>query len=425
VAKPKRLRLLLLVVLGLAALALAAVAWRTDTHGLKRRLVDDVKALAAALYTRAVHAPPTLAGRFGAQAADPWTQLAALEAVSTDVEFCRAVRDGETAVGMAPPSCLRELARGEVPLQALLLATHASAGGPPLGLGTLDLPAPAEAPRTFVTAAYAARMAALQVRVQLGKGDTQGALSTCLDLLALARDTSLGTALQGRLAALSISEVAFAPCAAALDAATVEEKRAAAVALSKLAQGTPPLAETLSEWSTRVRALRFSVFLSPDVLSTLPEGVKAWARAEDVPRHLDVEEALALGNAWHALQSRLDSVVAAARLPAPRAAERLSALSARTAPDFAGLGHVEFPELGWIAQSDARVRAELLLLRRAAEVDVLRAETGAWPLPEALPEAVRSTSERPFSLESKGPEAVLRDGTSPRGGLELLLHADR
>lgn len=403
---------------------MAVVAKRTDTRALRRRLLQDVKALAAAPYARAVHAPPTLPGRFGTEAAEAWTQLAALQAVSTDVEFCRAVRDGETALEKAPPSCLRELARGEAPLSALLLATHAEAAGPPLGLGTLDLPAPPEVPRTFVTAAYAARMAALRVRVQLQRGDTPAALSTCLDLLALARDTSFGTALQGRLAALSVSEVAFAPCAAALDASSVAAKRSASVALSTIAQGTPPLAETLSDWSTRVRAQRFSVFLPQDELPTLPAGVQAWAGAEDVPRHLGMTEAWALGTAWHALQSRLDRVVEAARLPGALAAERLSALSARTGPDIAALGHVEFPELGWVAQSDARVRAEVLLLRRAAEVDVLRAETGTWPRPEALSEAVRSTAERPFSLEARGPEAVLRDSLSPRGGLELKLHAD-
>jgi hypothetical protein len=423
--KKRLLRILLLVVLAVAAVVLAVFAWRADTRRLRRRLLEDVQALATARYARPVQALPVLPGRFGAAAADAWTQLAALEAVSTDVEFCRAVRDGETAVEKAPPSCLRELSRGEAPLGALLLATHAEAAGPPFGLGALDAPAPAGDVRTFVTAAYAGRMAALQVRVQLGKGDTQGALSTCLDLLALARDVSFGTALQGRLAAFSVSEVAFSPCAAALDAASLPQKRAASVALSKIAEGTPTLAETLSGWSTRVRAQRFAAFLSPDVLLTLPDGVQAWARAENVPRRLDAQEAVALGNAWHALQSRLDAVVQAGALPGAACAERLSALSARAEPAFAALGHVDFPELGWVAQSDARVRAEVLLLRRAAEVDVLRAETGVWPLPEVLSEAVRSTAEKPFSLVARGPEAVLRDSTSPRGGLELLLHADR
>ena len=422
VARPKRrLRAFLLLLLGVAAVALAVLAWRADTGALRRRLVQDIRALAAAADVRPVHSPPVLAGRFGQRAAEAWTALAAEEALSTDVEFCRAVREGETPVAQAPPSCLRELSAGTTSLLALLLATHAEAAGPPPGLGALDVPGT----RTFVTAGYAARMAALRLQLQLAQGQPEAALATCLDLLALGRDTSFGTALEGRLAALTVSEVAFAPCARALDAAPLQAKRRAALGLASIAAGTPTLADVLSEWSTRVRAQRFAPYLSKEVLATLPEGVQAWARAQDVPRRLSPREAVAVGSAWHSLQSRLDAVVAAAGLPGDKAAARLSALSAQAEPAFAALGRVDFPELGWVAQSDARVRAELLLLRRAVEVDTLRAETGAWPLPEVLSAELRSTAAQPFSIAAKSGEAVLTDNASPRGGLELLLHADR
>jgi hypothetical protein len=425
VARPKRLLgVLLLVLVGVASVVLAVLAYRADTSGLRRRLAEDVRAVATARYVRPVHAAPVLPGRFGDLAAGPWTALAERQALSTDVEFCRAVRDGETPVEKAPQSCLRELAQGATALAGLLRATHAEAAGPPPGLGALDVPAPAEAPRTFVTAAYAARMAALQMQVALARGEAEAALSMCLDLLALARDASWGTALEGRFAALTVSELAFLPCARALDVAPVSAKRRAAVSLEKLAQGTPPLAETLNEWSVRVRAQRFGRYLSPEALRVLPAGVQAWAHGDGAPAPSSPEEAVALGTAWHALQSRLDAVVEASRLKEDVAEERLAALSTKKESAFAALGRLDFPDLGSVAMSDARVRAELLLLRRAAEVDALRAETGAWPRAEALPEALRPTPGWPLHIEDKGGEAVLTDSASPRGGLELTLHAD-
>ena len=425
VTRPKRfVRVLLPVVVGVAALAMAVVAYRADTSGLKRRLLEDVRASGDGRYTRPVNAGPLLQGRFGELAAEPWTALAAQQAVSTDVEFCRAVRDGEVPVGKAPASCLRELARGAPSLAGLLLATHAEAAGPPPGLGALDVPEPAATARTFVTVAYAARMAALQVEVELARGPAELALATCLDTLALARDTSWGTALEGRLAALTVSEAAFLPCARAIDAAPLVAKRQAVLGLQAILLGTPTLAETLSEWSLRLRVQRFARALPRGVLRTLPETVQAWAREGPPPPPPSPGEALALGNAWRSLQTRLDRVVKAARLPGPEAAERLSALSAGAEPAFAALGRPDFPDLGSVALGDARVRAELLLLRRAALVDALRAETGAWPRAEALPEGLRSTAAQPFAIEEKGAEAILTDACAPKGGLELHLHAD-
>jgi hypothetical protein len=418
----KRLLFLLFLAAGVAVLGL--LAWRTDTGLLRRRLVRDIRGLAEAQYPRAVQTPPVLPGRFGARAADAWTALAALQANSRDVEFCRAVRDGDVAMAQAPESCLRELAMGEAALGQLLQATHAEAAGPPLGLGPLDVPAPKDEARTFVTAGYAARMAALKLRVQLSRGDADGALATCLDVLGLARDTGWGTALEGRLASLTVSAVAFAPCAAALDAAPLQAKREAALALVRISQATPPLTLTLSEWSTAVRAHLFAPYLK-EALPTLPEAVRAWARERAVPPSPGLAEAVAFGSAWHALQARLDAAVEAAALPGPEAARRLHALSAAGEAAFQPLGRLDFPDWGSVALSEAHARREVLMLRRAAEVDALRAETGKWPRPETLSPELRPSAAQPFTLEEKGTEAVLVDATSPRGALELHLHADR
>jgi hypothetical protein len=424
VPRPKRTRLAFLLLLAVGVAWLGWLAWRTDTALLRRRLVRDIRALAQGAYPRAVQTPPVLPGRFGGWAADAWTALAALQANSRDVEFCRAVREGEVAVHAAPESCLRELAMGEEALGRLLQATHAEAAGPPLGLGPLDVPAPKEDVRTFVTAGYAARMAALRLRLELGRGEAEVGLSTCLDVLGLARDTGWGTALEGRLAAFGVAAVAFGPCAAALDAAPLQAKRQAGLALARIADGTPPLSETLSEWSTAVRAHLFAPYLR-EALPTLPEAVQAWARERAAPASPSLTEAVAFGSAWHALQVRLDAAVEAARLPGPEAARRLHALSAHQEAAFQPLGRLDFPDLGSVALSEAHARAELLLLRRAAEVDATRAETGAWPRPEALSPALRTSAAQPFTLEDRGTEAVLLDATSARGPLEVHLHADR
>jgi hypothetical protein len=422
VPRPQRTRLLLLCLLAVGVAWLGWLAWRADTTLLRRRLVRDIRALARAEYPRAVQTPPVLPGRFGARAADAWTALAQLEGNSLDVEFCRAVRDGEAAVQEAPESCLRELSQGEAALGRLLQATHAEAAGPPLGLGALDVPSPKEDARTFVTAGYAARMAALRLREELAAGQADGAVSTCLDVLGLARDTGWGTGLEGRLAGLTVAAVAFGPCAAALDAASLPSQRQAGLALSRISQGTPPLSETLSEWSTAVRAHLFAPYLK-EALPTLPEAVRAWALERAVPTRAGLTETVVFGSAWHSLQSRLDAAVEAARLPWPQAASRLHALSASKEAAFQALGRLDFPDLGSVALSDAHARTELLLLRRAAEVGAVRAETGAWPRPEALPAELRSSAAAPFTLEDRGTEAVLLDATSARGPLEVHLHA--
>lgn len=419
----RSLRSYLLFLFGVAVAGLGLLAWRTDTTLLRRRLVRDIRALAEAPFPRPVQAPPVLPGRFGPRAAEAWLALAALEANARDVDFCPAMRGGETPVARAPESCLPELTSGAGALAALLLATHAEAAGPPAGLGALDVPTPKESPRTFVTAAYAARMAAFRLRADVARGEAEVALSTCADVLALARDTAWGTALAGRLAAVTVTDVVFAPCAAALDAAPAVAKRRAAASLALVEEGTPTLAETLSEWSTAVRAQLFAPYLA-SALPTLPPAVRSWAQGALVSPRGELLDAVTLGSRWHALQARLDALVEAARLPPGPRASRLRALSASPEPAFAPLGRLGFPDLGAVAANDAHARAEVLLLRRAAEVDALRAETGVWPRADSLPLGLRSTEAQPFSIEERGREAVLLDESSGRGVLEVLLHAD-
>jgi hypothetical protein len=425
VARPKRfLRILLVGAFVLGVAGLGRLAWRTDTRLLRQRLVRDIQAFHEKAYPRPVQASPSVPGRFGPLASAPWTALAALQGNSLDVDFCPEAPDGGAPEAEARRRCDAALVQGAEALHALLLSTHAEAAGPPAGLGALDTPAPALAPRTFGTAGYAARMAAYAVQSASVPplSATEGSLSVllCVDLLALARDLSWGTALEGRLAALTVTDVAFFPCAKALDAAGTDTQRKAGAALARVVEGTPGLDETLAEWSVALRAQLFAPYLA-EALPSLPDAVQRWARARLPPAQRGLEEAVAFGAEWHALQSRLDAVVEAARLPGPEAAERLSALSAAAEPAFRALGAGDFPDLGSVAASERHARTQLLLLRRVTEVSALRAETGVWPRPDSLPGALRSTAAQPFTLEEKGRTAVLRDATSPRGALEVRL----
>jgi hypothetical protein len=90
----------------------------------------------------------------------------------------------------------------------------------------------------------------------------------------------------------------------------------------------------------------------------------------------------------------------------------------------ASLGHRALSQLGKLALSDEQCRRQVLLLRRAAEVDALRMESGGWPRAEDLPLGLDSNATQPFVIEDKGTEAVLVDATAPRGLLELRLHAE-
>src|SRR6516225_4181164 len=233
--RARRARFLALLVVGAGSIALGVLTWRTSTAGPSRRLVRDIQSRAEAHFPRPGHVATPTPGTFGAAAAGPWDGLAEREALSVDVELCRAVRDGEQPFSTASPGCLREMAGASAELAGLLEATHRSEAGPVPGLGTLD-----DTPDGL--------------RAELDTGQAPQALATCVDLLALARDASWGAGLAGRLPAVGVTEVAFRPCVAAIDAAPADSRQAAGEALRRVEAGTPDLATILGEYALGVRA---------------------------------------------------------------------------------------------------------------------------------------------------------------------------
>ncbi|HUM09867.1 MAG TPA: hypothetical protein VLT82_02855 [Myxococcaceae bacterium] len=409
--------------LAMAALVvLVGVAlWRTSTVGPARALRRELEARATARFSRPPHVQPPEPGSFGERAAGPWDALAELEGSSADVELCRAVRDGERPFDALSPSCRRELGGSAGPLSALLAATHSAEAGPPQGLGTLDLPTPSARPRGWSTLPYAAKLGALRLRQLLSRGDAAGAVRTCVDLQALARDASWGSGLAGRLPALAVEEVAFRPCVAALDVAPVEVKHSAAEALRRVEEGTPALAVIVREYALGARAQAFAPFLGAQ--GALPGQVAVWARENDPVGRTDWRFSLALGDAWHRVDARLGAAVEAAGLKMPARAERLDILAAGERPWMNPRAAFALPQLGRAARSDARARAQLHLLRGAVTADLLRSETGRWPAGGELDAALGGGGQ--IAIQAQGETATLVDSAVPRGELAVTVRSDR
>ncbi|HET9037564.1 MAG TPA: hypothetical protein VFN45_15240 [Myxococcaceae bacterium] len=408
-----------LLAIGLLGVVLAVVMWRTSTVGPARELRTDLAARASTRFPRPAQVEPPEPGTFGERAGAPWDALAALEASSADVELCRAVREAEQGFEDLSPSCRRELEAAAGPLAALLAATHAAEAGPPAGLGTLDAPTPPGHPRAWSTLPYAGKLGALRIRQLLSRGETAQAVQVCIDLQALARDASWGAALAGRLPALVVDEVAFRPCAAALDAAPTAVKRSAAGALARVEQGTPTFAAVMREYALGARAQAFAPYLGQ--LEGISPQIATWARENAPAGRTDWRFTLALGDAWHRIDARLDEAVKAAALPMPERAERLDVIAAGERPWVNRRAAFAFPQLGRAARSDARARAQLHLLRAAVAADLARSETGRWPSAAELATALGGGATL---IESHGDVATLADPTVPRGELALSVRAD-
>lgn len=415
----RRARFLALLLVGAGSIALGVLTWRTSTAGPSRRLVRDIHSRASAHFPRPSHLASPVPGTFGTAAAGPWDALTEREALSVDVELCRAVRDGEQPFSAASPSCLREMAGAAAEVAGLLEATHRSEAGPVPGLGTLDDSSDGARARSWSTLPYAAKLAALRLRAELDTAQAPQALNTCVDLLALARDASWGTGLAGRLPASGVTEVAFRPCVAAIDAAPAEARLPAVEALRRIEAGTPDLATVLGEYALGVRARAFAPYVPTE---GLPPAVQVWA-GEGAVHDGGPLFALRLGDTWHRIEGTLADVVAAARLPVEQRVARLDQLSVGEKPFLNPAARYAFPQLGRAARTDARARSQVRLLRAALAAEVLRARQGRWPTAAELGAELGPSPDGPLAVEPHGDALTLADPTVPRGELVATVRA--
>jgi hypothetical protein len=367
------------------------------TGPLEERLVREARELARVESSRPSHVTPALPGSFAERleplvAGLPRVYRERPEAAVPGGEWpCRAVVEGSAPASALPPVCRESLERSRALLRQVLEATRAEVGGLPETLwGMADSGHGEPGPGLM----HLARLGALETRLLLAEGRAEEAVATCLDTLALSRELTLGGGLLGQMFSATSHDLAYRPCADALDGAPGEVKRAAAAQLARLAEGFAPLSRTLREESVALQLMFFGKLLSARTLAALPGSFRALT-GMDVPSNpLDARLA------WHKLVKVFDAMVPVADGQPGTRQREFADIDAR---DDGALYTVEGPEAEayhrYAERLDVRrIQHDALLV--LAEVDLKRAETGRWP--EVL-------SRSSLVLEPSGlGEAVLR-----------------
>lgn len=274
--------------------AVGLVGWLLRIDPLVERLVSESNALEGAVHPRPAHVIPPDPGTF-AQAVGPLLPEvfklpepepdsvsrpqedddAASEAWSRAFEAlreqCQKVASGLAPLETMQPPCRKELEQARELMRRVLAATHAEGGGLPAGGGSLSRDDTSSHPSAMQALGRVVQWAALESRELLAAGQPEQAVDTCLDALALSRELSLGGGLHGGKLSASAQELAYRPCAAALDAASVERKRQALEQLARLQEGLPPPSDLLREESIFQQLAVFGPEFFPlEAISRLP-----------------------------------------------------------------------------------------------------------------------------------------------------------
>ena len=359
---------------------------RLELSRLEDRLVEEALALDSARFARPTHVAPALPGSFGERAAAHLEKLEAAQAqlgALTVIEerLLASVLRGAQPATAASPRLQATLAENRGALLGLLEATHAEAARPVASLAAPELDETAVA-----TVSLAARLVALEIVDRVEAGQATEALGRCVDGLALARDLSYGSALQGRMLATAVTGRLLTPCARALDAAPAEAKREALHQLEAIRDATPGFAATLGEERTVMIVTAFGAGLSSETVERLPprfrataEGVAARTLAgHDHPegsRFLIRASLPAIRGAWLAL-------AAADSLGKTERAREWLGIRQRLAASGNPIVKVAAPVLDptFFDARDRLARTQVELLIHAAALDLRRARSGRWPV---------------------------------------------
>jgi hypothetical protein len=319
---------------------------------------------------------------------------------------CTAVASGEAPLHAMPLPCRKALDEGREVMQGVLAVTHAEKGGLPVGAGSLSRPDFPFQPRGMRALERVLELAALEMRVLLAEGRGEEAVNLCLDAMALSRELSLGGGLHGSKLAASSLELVYRPCAAALDAASVERKRQALAQLALLGQGWAPPSRLLREELVYHQLVTFGPeMLPPEALAQLPPAGRALVASRGGwffytswighPATAWISHPTSRRYLWHRNVSLFDDMVAMADLPADerkRAFARIDSAhgflagypgAAQALEYHRDLEHIE---LRWL---------HLTSLSALVEADIARAEQGHWPA--ALSEAAKGWTVVPIS----------------------------
>jgi hypothetical protein len=264
--------------------------------------------------------------------------------------------------------------------------------------------------------------AALESRRVLAAGHPEQAVDTCLDALALSRELSLGGGLHGGKLSASAQEIAYRPCAAALDAAPLGRKQQALEQLARLWEGLPPPSALLREESVFEQLAVFGPeFLPMEAISRLPPAGRTlissrggWFYFSSHLGHPLLRQYL-----WRRNVSLFDAMVSKADLPPAerqRAFARLDADHALLAGLPGAVHAMEYHRE--LAPLDIQ-RLQVMVLVALVKVDIAWAEQGRWPA--TVPAGVA----QPLRLEVlSGQEARVVPGDAELEGHALRLTAD-
>jgi hypothetical protein len=439
----RSLRWALRITLGTLVLASAAVlAWaHLRVSGLERGLVEGSVAAATARHVRRPHVeqvePGTLWDHFEAERLEIERVTSALDALPKDrFHACARVRAGALPASRLPHECRRAVERARAPVRALLRATHTEAAGTPSWLRPLPVLHSIHGAHLLLRAAT---LAALDARLSLEEdADPSAALDTCTDVLALARDVTLGANLIAFSYAQATFQVANAPCADALDLAPQARKQEALVQLRTIRSSLPRFSENVRAESLYTQLGQFGTDLDDDGYDELPPAAVSIIELDPLgpgrSESRSVGDLLFLWDAWAdyvTLTKRMAEAVDA-RLPAAYA--RLAKIQARALADSNPHTRVALG-MDWtryLARSH-ELGARLDLLVVLAEVDLYRLEHGSWPpsLENTDALADRAAPEATIEIETGGDQALLTahlvfpKGIDRPAHLRLLAHADR
>lgn len=413
---------------------LTTVAHAEPAPDSEEQLIIEAQALASDPATRPSHVQPALPGTFGERSESAWplleqSRLRAKESPA-DAELRRAVTAGEQPLGALPPRWKSELNAMRREVDQVRSATHAERGALPsyFSAATLFQESPPYAP---VTAQQFAKLAALQVRMQIGEGNPAAALEECADALAVARD-SARSSMVGQLISLGQLKILRPACEGAISAAPPEALRGFAHQVEVIQAGWTPIATTLQQEK---------IFCELNQWARLKEQTRAAVPPSmhlDLPRRASqgvtysVRQALFGGWERRAQVASMNRMIAAAALPPAQADQEIEAAKAdgSLAMSFAGDGDVNGLAGGWTVlvrrlRGGAALRK---LIRLEALAYAFKAEHGHWPTSWAetgVVDAIDVRSGRPFLLSASADGARIfaqPDGPRTEETLEAQLH---
>ncbi|TSC22962.1 hypothetical protein [Corallococcus sp. Z5C101001] len=357
--------------------SLGAVAYQhLRTDALEARLLREVNTLIHAEHPRPSHVIPSRPGTFG-DALSPLLPTLLRQTHDTpaptaqEAALREAVTEGRAPVTDLPATCREALEQGRPLMRQVLAATHAEGGGLPEDLRPLSGPDMSRRDALTQALRQVMEQAALETRLQVARGEADGAVDTCVDALALGRELALGGGLVGqRLSAQGYART-WRACADALDAASLVRKRRAISQLTRLHEGFPPVSLTLHEEAVASQLVAFRDLLSDDARSQLPP---TWFDAPPLPG------ALSRRHQWRQWVEDADRLRAVVDQPSEERRRALESLDAQKATER--FRHAEAPAVR-LSPEDAEaldlraLRSEALIA--LAEVDAARAEKGQWP----------------------------------------------